>query len=414
MKNNGKLSVDGKHLHDRLKELGEKGRDENGVLSRLEASEGEKAGRDLIVSWIKDLGLELAVDKIGNIFGIWKDEDNKDKAPVMVGSHIDSVMNAGIYDGCYGVVGGIEVIKTLKKEGYKPARPIVVGAFTNEEGVRYQPDMLGSLVYVGGLELEKALDTVGIDGSILGEELKNIGYYGTEEPGFIKPYAYVELHVEQGPILDSVNIPIGAVESVQGILWQEVTIKGEQNHAGTTPTNMRIDAGLAAAKVITYLRDRAEKSEGTTVGTVGSIAFEPNLINVIPSKATFTVDIRNPIPERFKEEERAFQEYIKQLEETDKVEISTERLAHFEPVLFDEKIIKLVEKAAKDRGLEQRRMTSGAGHDAQMLARICPTAMIFTPSIKGISHNPKELTSEEDLAAGANVLLDVVVELVEN
>lgn len=409
-----KYSVDGKHLHQRLKDLGKLGRDENGVLSRLEANPGEKEGRDQVVAWMKELDLKVAIDKIGNIFGIWETEENKDQAPVMVGSHIDSVMNAGIYDGCYGVLGGIEVIRTLKEGGYKSPRPLVVGAFTNEEGVRYQPDMLGSLVYVGGLDLDEALNTVGIDGSKLGEELEKIGYAGPEEPGFIKPYAYVELHVEQGPVLDHEGYTIGAVDSVQGISWQKITIEGEANHAGTTPTRLRVDAGLAAAKVNTFLRERADKSNHTTVATVGSIEFQPNLVNVIPSKARFTVDIRNSNLEKFLEEGKALKLYLKELEDSDMVKISTESLAQFDPVPFDEDVILRVEKAAENRGLKYRRITSGAGHDAQMLARICPTAMIFAPSIKGISHNPNETTDEKDLAAGANVLLDVVMDLAES
>ncbi len=413
--NNGnyKYSIEGKHLLKRLKDLGETGRDENQVLSRLEATESEKEGRDAVVGWMKEMGLEVVVDRVGNIFGVWSDDKNKDKAPIMMGSHIDSVMNAGIYDGCYGVLGGMEVIRTLKEKGYSSPRPLVVGAFTNEEGVRYQPDMLGSLTYVGGLSVDEALNTVGIDGSILGEELEKIGYSGTEELGFLKPHAFVELHVEQGPILDHENLSIGVVESVQGISWQKITIEGEANHAGTTPTSLRIDAGLAAAKVNTFLRERADKSNHTTVATVGSMNFEPNLVNVIPSKVTFTVDIRNSNLDMFREEGEALKLYLDELRETDKVKISTESLAQFDPVPFDENVIKIIEAATEKRGLKNKRMTSGAGHDAQMLARICPTAMIFAPSIKGISHNPKEDTLEEDLVAGANILLDVILELVE-
>lgn len=409
-----KFSVEGKHLHKRLKELGNAGRDENGILSRLEATEANKEGRDLVVGWMKELDLKVAIDKVGNIFGIWETEENKDKSPIMVGSHIDSVIEAGIYDGCYGVVSGIVVIKTLKEGRYNSPRPLVVGAFTNEEGVRFQPDMLGSLAYVGGLSVEDALATIAIDGARLGDELEKIGYAGKEEPGFIKPHAYVELHVEQGPVLDHEGYEIGAVESVQGISWQKVTIEGQANHAGTTPTRLRVDAGLAAAKVNTFLRERADQSNHTTVATVGSIEFQPNLVNVIPSKAIFTVDIRNSNLEMFLEEGEALKEYFKKLEETDKVKISTESLAQFDPVPFDENIIKVIENAIGKRGLKYRRITSGAGHDAQMLARICPTAMIFAPSIRGISHNPNEATDEADLAAGASVLLDVVVELAES
>ena len=217
-----------------------------------------------------------------------------DAAPLMLGSHIDTVINAGQFDGCYGVLAALEVVETLKASGFVPARPIAIGAFTNEEGVRYAPDMMGSLVYAGGYPLEKALASVGTDGTVLGEELRRIGYAGTVEPGFLKPCAFVELHIEQGPILDAEGISIGAVENLQGISWQRVTIEGEQNHAGTTPTAYRVDAGLAAAKVITFLRRRCELPDSRTVATTGCITFEPNAINVIPSMAVFTVDVRNP------------------------------------------------------------------------------------------------------------------------
>ena len=408
---NQRASINYERLLRSIKELGNIGRDDNGVLTRLALSETEKKGRDLVVSWMKEYNLDVKIDKIGNIFGIWEMPENKDEDPVMLGSHIDSVINAGIYDGCYGVLSGLEVIRTLQEASFKPSRPVVVCAFTNEEGVRYQPDMMGSLVYVGGLSVDEALATVGTDGTIVGEELKKIGYRGEVEPGFLQPYAYIELHVEQGPILDSENIPVGAVENLQGISWQKVTVEGEANHAGTTPIRMRIDAGLAAAKVITFLRDRANKSDGTTVSTVGCIEFHPNLINVIPSKVIFTVDLRNANERMLKAEEKALEDYLKELTETDKVKISTDKLVRFQPVIFDENIVKLVEDAANKRGLQSRRMTSGAGHDAQMMARICPTAMIFAPSIGGISHNPEEFTKETDLIAGANILLDVVGKL---
>ena len=189
------LSINEERLLERINALGETGKDADGRRVRLAASDGDKDGRDMIVSWMKDAGLEVVVDRIGNIFGIWETPENRDKAPLMVGSHIDSVIDAGKYDGCYGVIAGIEVIKTLKEQGYVPERPIVTGAFTNEEGVRYAPDMMGSLVYAGGLSAEEALAAVGTDGTILGEELKRIGYEGTVEPGFIKPYAFIELHI---------------------------------------------------------------------------------------------------------------------------------------------------------------------------------------------------------------------------
>lgn len=411
---NSKLSINSERLLSRLQELGRTGLDHENKRTRLAASDADKAGRDLLVSWMKNSGLEVEIDRIGNIFGIWYSTENRNEAPILLGSHIDTVINAGAYDGCYGVLSGLEVINVLQERGFSPTRPIAVAAFTNEEGVRYQPDMMGSLVYAGGLAVDDALASVGTDGTILGKELERIGYAGSKEPGFLKPHAYIELHVEQGPILDKTGIPVGAVENLQGISWQRITIEGVANHAGTTPTDMRRDAGLAAARVITYLRDRAINSNGQTVATVGTIDFKPNAVNVIPSLATFTVDLRDPNEQRLQEEEQALANYLKELAASEQVSITSEQLVRFSPVTFDQTIVKLVEQVASSRGLQSRRMTSGAGHDAQMMARICPTAMIFVPSIDGISHNPKEYTKDTDLVAGANILLDVVGNLTGN
>ena len=404
-------TIDGERLINRIHTLGAVGIDSEGKRTRLAGSDEDKAGRDLVCSWMEEAGLKVVVDQIGNIFGIWETEENKGKPPFMVGSHIDTVINAGQYDGCLGVLAGIEVIDTLKKAGVKAAHPLVVAAFTNEEGVRFSPDMMGSLVYAGGLSVEEALGSVGTDGTILGEELKRIGYEGTVKPGFLKPYAFLELHIEQGPILDVEGVQIGAVENLQGIHWQRITISGLANHAGTTPTALRADAGLAAAKVNVFVRKLVEESGG--VATVGTMEFKPNAVNVIPSQAVFTVDLRNSNKEKLDRDEKILAEYLNDLEKTDHVKIVAERMTGFDPVLFDGKIVESVEKAAKARELSVKRITSGAGQDAQMMARICPAAMIFVPSVKGISHNPEEFTRDEDLVAGANVFLDVVEELIK-
>ena len=376
------MDINKERLLDSIFMLGKIGIDASGERTRLAASDAEKEGRDFVVKQMREAGLDVVVDRIGNIFGIWQTEENRKEAPLMIGSHIDTVINAGQYDGCYGVLTGIEIVRTLKEQKAALKRPLVVGAFTNEEGVRYQPDMMGSLVYAGDLSLDEALDSVGTDGTILRDELTRIGYGGTVDPGFIKPYAFIELHIEQGPIMDAKGISIGAVENLQGISWQRISIEGAANHAGTTPTDMRIDAGLAASKVNVFMRERCLASSGKTVCTVGTMALEPNAVNVIPSKAVFTVDVRNPNEEKLKEEEMALAAYLKKLEETDHVKIHTERLVRFEPVEFDNGICKITEKMAEKRGLSHCRMTSGAGQDAQMMARICPTAMIFVPSVK--------------------------------
>jgi N-carbamoyl-L-amino-acid hydrolase len=406
-------SIDPSRLLGRLAELGAIGRDADGRLVRLAASDTDKLGRDRLVTWIEAAGLELAIDRIGNIFGIWAPAGTEDRPPLLLGSHIDTVIDAGIYDGCYGVLSALEVIETLKASDFIPSRPIAVAAFTNEEGVRYAPDMMGSLVYAGGLDVETALATTGTDGSLLGDELKRIGYAGEKEPGFLKPHAYIELHIEQGPVLEREGIPLGAVENLQGISWQRVTIEGDANHAGTTPMTMRRDAGHASARVITFLRGRAMASNTPTVATVGCMEFQPNAINVIPSRAIFTVDLRDPDEDRLREEEAALARFLESLAVEEQATISVERLARFEPVKFDEQIVAAVEDAARARALPCKRMTSGAGHDAQMIARIAPSAMIFVPSKGGISHNPREFTSHDDLVAGANILLDVVSTLAQ-
>lgn len=404
-------SVDALRLLARIRELGNVGRDGEGRLTRLAASDTDRQGRDLLVGWLRQAGLEIAIDRVGNIFGIWQKAGNAGQAPLLIGSHIDTVIDAGIYDGCYGVLAGLDVIETLKASGFSPSRPLAVAAFTNEEGVRYTPDMMGSLVHAGGTDADTVLAAIGTDGSILGQELARIGYAGGAEPGFLKLHAYLELHIEQGPVLEREGVPIGAVQNLQGISWQRVTIDGVANHAGTTPMSMRSDAGHAAARVVTFLRDRATGSNRSTVATVGTMRFEPNAINVIPSRAVFTVDLRDPDEQRLQAEEAALAAYLEQLAVAETITISVERLARFEPVLFDGRIVELIEVAARNRGLGVKRMTSGAGHDAQMMARIAPAAMIFVPSTGGISHNPREHTEDADLVAGANILLDVATQL---
>jgi N-carbamoyl-L-amino-acid hydrolase len=406
------LTVNGNRLVRRIEDLGKIGRDENGVLTRLAASDADKEGRDALVGWMKSIDLDIRVDRVGNLFGIWQRGDLS-LPPMMVGSHIDTVINAGIYDGCYGVLSGLEVIETLREAAFVPVRPIAVAAFTGEEGVRFAPDMIGSLAYVGGSSVEEALGTVGTDGKTLGDELRRIGYAGDMAPGALRPHCYVELHIEQGPVLEHEGFQIGAVESIQGISWQRVVIEGQANHAGTTPMKLRHDAGLAAARVVAYLRDYVGRSNSPTVATVGTMRFEPNAINVIPSRATLTVDLRDPDEMRLQAAENALCDFLSKLEKEEGTPISLERLARFEPVYFDDRIVALIEQAAREMGLKPRRLASGAGHDAQMIARMAPTAMIFVPSINGISHNPDEFTPSEDLVRGANVLLKVVSELVK-
>ncbi|HEF4734984.1 Zn-dependent hydrolase [Burkholderia multivorans] len=408
---NTSLQLDGAVLLRQLRELGEIGADrELGGRTRIALTDDERAGRDRVVAWMRELDLDVRIDHIGNVFGtLHAGSAAAGRQPLMIGSHIDTVKNAGALDGCYGVLAGLAVARAFRDARIEPARPITVAAFTNEEGIRYQPDMMGSLVHGGGLSIDDALNTIGIDGTRLGDELARIGYAGDLEPGAIVPHAYLELHIEQGPILEADNVRIGVVENLQGISWQQITVQGNANHAGTTPMHLRHDAGWVAAAIATFLRELAVSS-GTTLATIGMLRIEPNVINVIPRKAVLTVDLRDPDEQRLQQAEQRLADHLEQLAAREGVQISTERLARFEPVVFDAALVDAIEKAAARRGFSYRRMTSGAGHDAQMIARIAPAAMIFVPSRGGISHNPREHTDDSQLLDGARLLLDVVLD----
>jgi N-carbamoyl-L-amino-acid hydrolase len=358
---------------------------------------------------MRELGLEVSIDPIGNVFGLRAGREAL--PPVMTGSHIDTVRTGGRYDGNLGVLAGLEVVATLDAAGVVTRRPLVVAFFTNEEGARFTPDMLGSLVYAGGLALDDGLAAVSIDGKVLGDELRRIGYAGAAPLPAHRPHAYVELHIEQGPVLDAEGVTIGAVEDLQGISWQEITITGQSNHAGTTPMRLRHDAGYCAAAITGFLRELAREMGGAQVCTVGRIDLVPNLINVIAARATLTADLRNTDEALLRQAEERLAAFLETLGREEGVGIRTKRMARFEPVIFDPAVIGCIEGVASRLGFTRRRMTSGAGHDAQMLARICPAAMIFVPSVKGLSHNVAEHTAPADLEAGANVLLHTLLEL---
>ena len=405
---NLELSIDSDRLMSRINALAEISPIEGGGNCRLALTDEDMHGRNLLVDWMRECNLEISIDAVGNIIGIWNIGSG---APVMSGSHIDTVRTGGRFDGCYGVLAALEVIETCQKAGVTPVRPLAVGIFTDEEGARFAPDMLGSLVYVGGMPLEEALDVIAIDGAKLGDELVRIGYSGVAPcPGLV-PHAFVELHIEQGPMLEANGVRIGAVTSVQGISWQEVTIMGQSNHAGTTPMSLRHDPALVAAEITVFLRQLAEEMGGDQVCTVGKVDIHPNLTNVVAAKATITLDVRNTDEELLKLAESKIANYLQVVASAEGVKITTRELARFEPVVFDDRVINCVEKIAKDQGNSVQRMPSGAGHDAQMLARVCPSGMIFVPSVKGISHNPAEFTETDDLIAGANILLHTMLSL---
>ncbi len=403
-----RVDINDRRLMNRIMALGEVGGLPGGGCNRLALTDADRDGRDLVVAWMRDLNMNVAIDVVGNIVGTWQVGTG---APVMTGSHIDTVRTGGLYDGNYGVLAGLEVIETCQERGIEPRRPLAVGIFTDEEGARYAPDMLGSLVYVGGMLPEAAHDVIGIDGTRLGDELERIGYLGTTPCPGVVPHAFVELHIEQGPLLEVNQVRIGAVTGVQGISWQEVTIEGQSNHAGTTPMHLRKDPAFAAAKLTVFLRDLATRLGGNQVCTVGKIDVHPNLTNVVPSKVVLTLDVRNTDESILQSAEAEIARFCEELAVAERVRIVRRPLARFEPVMFDDRVVDLVESVARDRGNSVQRMPSGAGHDAQMLARLCPTGMIFVPSRGGLSHNVNEHTDEADLVAGANILLDAMLRL---
>ena len=410
------LRIDTARLLGRIDELGQIGRIDgpNGEWgnARLALTDDDHAGRDLVVAWMRDLGLDVVIDAIGNVVATRAGTDPT-LAPVMIGSHIDTVGTGGRFDGNLGVLAGLEIVETLARAGIETVRPLQVAFFTDEEGARFAPDMLGSLVYVGGLALESALDLVAADdGARLGDELERIGYAGPVPcPTAAAPHAFVELHIEQGPVLEAEGVTIGVVEGVQGISWTEVVIVGQSAHAGTTPMRLRHDPAYCAAAIATYVRDLTRLLGADQVGTVGRIDVYPNLVNVVAARVVMTVDLRNTDDRILLDAESRLAAFLDELAASEGVTITTRSLARFEPVEFDTTMVDLVEATARRLGHSTRRMPSGAGHDAQMLARICPTAMVFTPSVNGLSHNIAEFTEATDIEAGANVLLQVVLDL---
>ncbi len=400
------MRINTARIHERLAVLAEIGKTSDGGSCRIALTEDDVAGRDLLISWMKETGLEVEIDKIGNIFGFLRGEQTG--SPVMMGSHIDTVGNGGHLDGCYGVISALEVLAAYAEASETPKHDLCVAIFTNEEGVRFQPDMLGSLVYAGGMSIDEAHDIKDTDGVSLIEALISTNYLGTMDCGSVVPHAFLELHIEQGPVLENENIFLGVVEGVQGISWTRVNIEGQSNHAGTTPMSLRKDAGVAAARLTVAVREITQALGEGQVGTVGEISPKPNLVNVVPGEVSMTVDLRNIDEEKLKTAELLLSEVIDYIRDEENVKITTEQLVRFEPVLFDHRVADVIAEVAQEKVTFFKRMNSGAGHDAQMMARICPAAMIFVPSKGGISHNPKEYTSSKQLNSGAEVLFEVV------
>ena len=402
---NLRINID--RLISRIEGLAEIGAIAGGGVCRMALTDEDRQGRDLVVKWMHELDLEVTVDQIGNVVGIRPGQESG--RPVMTGSHIDTVASGGRYDGNLGVLAGLEVIETLNDSNIITRKPIGVGFFTNEEGSRFAPDMMGSGVHQGAFELKRMLDVLDIDGERVGDELEKIGYAGDTSTGDFRADSFFELHVEQGPILELEDYEIGAVEGVQGISWNEYRIAGTANHAGTTPMRLRHDAGYVAAAISMEVRRLAKEMGGDQIGTVGVTKLNPGLINVIAKEALITIDMRNTDEQKLQEAERSIGSFIEQICKAEGVTYSSRTLARFEPVSFDKQMVSLVSETASALGFRVKSMPSGAGHDAQMFAPNCPTAMIFVPSQNGISHNVAEYTEPKHLQAGADVLLQILL-----
>lgn len=405
------IGIDLDRLMGRIGELGETGALDGGGVCRLALTEEDRQGRDLVTGWMGELGLEISVDRIGNVMAVRPGAEAG--PPVVVGSHIDTVASGGLYDGALGVLAGLEAVRVLNDSGIKTRRPVAVAFFTNEEGSRFHPDMMGSAVLNGVLDADEILAGEGIDGTVLADDLARIGYAGDAPVGSFDAHCYLELHIEQGPVLDDAAITVGAVTGVQGIYWTEYRIEGVANHAGTTPMHKRHDAGYVAASIAVEARRVAEETGGNQVAAAGYSTVSPCLVNVIPGSAVVKTDLRNTGGEALREADARLQEFARDMAREEGCALAIEQAARFDPVWFDPGMIDGVEETATRLGHTVMRLPSGAGHDAQMFAPSCPTAMIFVPSREGISHNINEYTTPEHIRAGADVLLHMLLEKAE-
>ncbi|WP_282610633.1 Zn-dependent hydrolase [Pelagibius sp. Alg239-R121] len=402
------LRVNGDRLWESLMEMAKIGATEKGGNCRLALTDLDREGRDLFVGWCKDAGCTIKVDQMGNIFARRAGKDDS-LPPVMTGSHLDTQPTGGKFDGVYGVLAGLEVIRTLNDLGIETDAPIEASVWTNEEGSRFAPAMVASGVFAGVFDLEYGHSRADLDGKTMGEELDRIGYKGSEPVGGREIRAFFEAHIEQGPILEAEEKTIGVVTGAQGQRWFEVTMTGAESHAGTTPMNRRKDALLGASKVVAAVNDIAMKHAPNAVTTVGLMQVSPNSRNTIPGEVFFAVDLRNPEDEALSAMAAELTEICEKVCSEDGLELDLKEIWYSPPIAFDADCVAAVRNGASSENFAHRDIISGAGHDACYISRVAPTGMIFVPCEDGISHNEVENATPEDLAAGCNVLLQAMV-----
>ena len=406
------LRINGDRLWESLMEMAKIGPGLAGGNNRQTLSDEDSEGRALFQKWCENAGCVMGLDQMGNMFAERKGTD-PNALPVYVGSHLDTQPTGGKYDGVLGVLGGLEIIKSLNDMGIKTRHPVVVTNFTNEEGTRYAPPMLSSGVFAGVHTQEWAYDRIDSEGKTFGSELKRIGWRGEEVVGARKMKAFFELHIEQGPILEANSVDIGVVTHGQGLSWTQVTISGKDSHTGSTPMSMRKNAGLGMARVLELVDEIAWSNKPHAVGAAGHIDVFPNSRNVIPGKVVFTIDFRSPELCVIENMENRLREGAKAICNEMGLLIEFEKVGGFDPVKFDETCINAVRSAAERLGYSYRDIISGAGHDACWINQIAPTAMIMCPCVGGLSHNEAEEITKEWSTAGAEVLFHAVVETAE-
>ncbi|MEZ5591047.1 MAG: Zn-dependent hydrolase [Gammaproteobacteria bacterium] len=401
--------INADRLWQSLMELARIGATPKGGVCRLALTDVDKQGRDLFVRWCEDAGCSVSYDAMGNIFARRPGRDNS-LPPIMTGSHLDSQPTGGKFDGAYGVLAGLEVIRTLNDLDYQTEAPLEVVAWTNEEGSRFAPAMVGSGVFAQVFDLDYGLSRADQDGNTLGQELQRIGYAGPEQPGQHPVGAYFEAHIEQGPILEAAGKTIGVVQGAQGPRWYEVTVTGQEAHAGPTPMLVRRDALVGAARMVEAVNRIGLEHQPNACATCGMLNVMPNSRNVIPGQVWFTVDFRHPDDTILADMDQALRQELAHIAEAARLELALEQIWHSPATPFDESCVAAVRKGTEQAGYAHMDIISGAGHDAVYMAKIAPAAMIFVPCENGISHNEIENATPQDIAAGCNVLLHAMLE----